>query len=253
MTVQGRQGTPCTPRSSGHGTAPLPVLTPRRHRSFFRPAHITGRPHGGDPCPFRFASCLDAMIAPMKYRASLPPTRYDVPTVIFHWGCAAIIVLQFATANSWGLFHNPLHHQLVVAHLTAGMVLSVLFPARLLWRLGWGRHIRAADRWLDAVLARGVEYSLYALVMLEIVLGYMWRWGNGQAMSFLSLQFMPPFGRFSASAISLLHGLHQWNGWLIIVLATGHGLAACFHYFILRDDVFQRMLVTGNASDEYGK
>ncbi|MBV1825489.1 cytochrome b/b6 domain-containing protein [Komagataeibacter oboediens] len=193
------------------------------------------------------------MIVRMNNRSSLSPARYDVPTIIFHWGCAAIIVLQFATANLWGLFQNPLHHQLVVTHLTAGMVLSVLFPARLLWRLGWGRHIRAADRWLDAVLARSVEYSLYGLVFLEIFLGYMWRWGNGQAMSFLSIQFMPPFGKFSASTISLLHWLHQWNGWLIIVLATGHALAACFHYFILRDDVFQRMLGTGDISDEYGK
>ncbi|PYD64879.1 cytochrome b [Komagataeibacter nataicola] len=193
------------------------------------------------------------MIVRMKYKSGLSPARYDAPTIIFHCGCTAIIMLQFATANLWGLFRNPLHHQLVVTHLTAGMVLSVLFPARLLWRLGWGRQIRAADRWLDAMLARYVEYSLYGLVLLEILLGYLWRWGNGQAMSFLSIQIMPPFGRFPTSTVGILHWLHQWNGWLIIVLATGHALAACFHYFILRDNVFQRMLLTGNVSDEYGK
>ncbi|GBQ63933.1 cytochrome b [Komagataeibacter swingsii] len=189
----------------------------------------------------------------MEQKPSPSPARYDLPTIVFHWSCAAIIVLQFATANIWGLFRNPLHHQLVVTHLTLGIILSMLMPARLLWRMSRGRHIRAADRWLDAVLARSVEYGLYGLVLLEIILGYLWRWGNGQPMSFLAIQIPPPFGRFSASTVDLLHWLHQWNGWLIIILATGHGLAACFHYFILRDDVFQRMLVKGTVSDEYGK
>ncbi|MGS0646548.1 cytochrome b [Komagataeibacter melomenusus] len=189
----------------------------------------------------------------MEHKPCPAPTCYDLPTIVFHWSCAAIIVLQFATANVWGLFRNPLHHQLVVTHLTSGIILSLLMPARLVWRMGWGRHIRASDRWLDAVLARSVEYGLYGLVLLEIPLGYLWRWGNGQPMSFLAIQITPPFGRFSASTVGLLHWLHQWNGWLIIVLATGHALAACFHYFILRDNVFNRMLAKGTISDEYGK
>lgn len=189
----------------------------------------------------------------MTEKPILPPTHYDKLTILFHWACAFIILLQFATANIWGLFQNPLHHQLVVTHLTAGMVLSVLFPIRLLWRLRWGQHIRIAHHWLDSVLARSVEYTLYALVLLEIFLGYLWRWGNGQPMSFLYYLIMPPFGKFSVSAISALHWLHQWNGRLIIMLATGHGLAACFHYFILKDHVFQRMLIAGDKSNEYGQ
>lgn len=186
----------------------------------------------------------------MTQETSPDRMRYDVPTVLFHWSCAAIIVLQFISANIWGLFRNPLHHQLVVVHLTAGMVLSVLLPLRIMWRAGWGRRMPASDRWLDAVMARSVEYSLYGLGMVEICLGYLWRWGNGQAMSFVSVQVMPPFGKFSIRTIELLHELHLYNGWLIVVLATGHALAACFHYFILRDNVLQRMFITGNISDE---
>lgn len=43
---------------------------------------------------------------------------------LFYWSCAAIIMLQFISADIWGLFHNPLRHQLLVSHLTAGMVPS---------------------------------------------------------------------------------------------------------------------------------
>lgn len=202
---------------------------------------------------FRFASCLQDKVVGMNQKTSFAVVRYDKPTILFHWVCAFIVILQFVSANIWGLFRNPLHHHLVVLHLTAGMVLSVLFPIRMIWRMGWGRHIRVADRWLDCIMARGVEYSLYGLVILEIALGYLWRWGNGQPMSFLTLQIRPPFEKFSASTIYLLHRLHQCNGWLITALAMGHALAACFHYFILRDHVLQRMLMTEDRLDEYGK
>lgn len=69
-------------------------------------------------------------------------------------------------------------------------------------------------------------------------------------MSFLSMQVMSPSGKFSIRTIEPLHELHLYNGCLIVVLATGHALAACFHYFILRDNVLRRMFITGNISDE---
>ncbi|WP_395371429.1 cytochrome b [Komagataeibacter diospyri] len=125
----------------------------------------------------------------------------------------------------------------------------MLLPVRIAWRIGWGRQMSASDRWLGSLLACSVEYSLYGLAMMEIGLGYLWRWGNGQAMSFLSGQVMPPFGKFAPARVGLLHQPHQWNGWLIIFLATGHALAACFHYFTLRDNVLQRMFMTGNISN----
>lgn len=79
----------------------------------------------------------------MNQKTPFTVVRYDKPTILFHWVCAFIVILQFVSANIWGLFRNPLHHHLVVLHLTAGMVLSVLFPIRMIWRMGWGGAISA--------------------------------------------------------------------------------------------------------------
>lgn len=84
-------------------------------------------------------------------------------------------MVLFATATVGRLFQNPLHHQIAVMHLTAGIVWGVLFPARLLWRLGWGSVFVP----FDAMLAGSVAYGLYGRVLLEIQLGYLWRRGNG--------------------------------------------------------------------------
>jgi hypothetical protein len=65
-----------------------------------------------------------------------------------------------------------------------------------------GQRIRAADRWFDSMLAGSVAYGLYGLGLLEIQLGYLWRWNNGQIMSFLSRQIMPSFGKFFASTMN---------------------------------------------------
>ncbi|GCE82017.1 cytochrome b [Komagataeibacter diospyri] len=126
--------------------------------------------------------------------------RYDAPTVFFYWSCAAIIMLQFISADIWGLFHNPLRHQLLVSHLTAGMVPSS----------ATARAHRVADR------VGATDVRIRPLAGLSL---------------------------------GLLHQPHQWNCWLIIFLATGHALAACFHYFTLRDNVLQRMFMTGNISN----
>ena len=78
--------------------------------------------------------------------------------------------------------------------------------------------------------------------MAEIALGYLWRWGAGQTMSFFGLPIPSPFARFPAETVSWLQMLHDRNAWLIAGLATGHGAAALFHQFVLKDKVLGRML-----------
>ncbi|MCP1228814.1 hypothetical protein [Acetobacter fabarum] len=72
---------------------------------------------------------------------------------------------------------------------------------------------------------------------------------KGKSMGSLSCQLRPSFAKFSAPTVGWLHGLRQWNGWLIMLLATGPALASCFHYFILKDTIFQKMLIKKDYSD----
>jgi cytochrome b561 len=36
--------------------------------------------------------------------------------------------------------------------------------------------------------------------------------------------------------------MHEWTGWAIVILATGHALAGLFHHYVVKDDVLVKML-----------
>ena len=136
---------------------------------------------------------------------------------------------------------------MVVAHLSAGILLTVIMAFRIVWRLTKGRHLSDLLLPVDRIFALGAEYTLYVLLLAEIVLGYLWRWGAGQTMTFFGLLISSPFARFPAETVAWLQMLHYWNAWLIMGLAIGHGAAALFHQFVLKDKVLGRMLLQGSS------
>ncbi|AOX21603.1 cytochrome b [Kozakia baliensis] len=168
--------------------------------------------------------------------------HYDRPTIILHWMAAFLVLFQFAVGEIWSWPAKLVHHLMVVAHLTAGILLTAIMAFRIVWRLTKGRHLSDLLRPVDRVCALGAEYTLYGLLLAEILLGYLWRWGAGQTMSFFGLLIPSPFARFPPNTVAWLQSLHDWNAWLIMGLATGHGAAALFHQFVLKDKVLGRML-----------
>ncbi|KXV22117.1 cytochrome B [Acetobacter malorum] len=168
--------------------------------------------------------------------------RYDRPTIVLHWTTAFLVLLQFALGETWNWPTKPVHHLMVVAHLTAGILLTAIMAFRIVWRLTNGRHLSDLLRPMDRIFALGAEYALYVLLLAEIVLGYLWRWGAGQTMSFFGLLIPSPFARLPPNTVAWLQSLHDWNAWLIMGLATGHGAAALFHQFVLKDKVLGRIL-----------
>ncbi|GAA3684087.1 MULTISPECIES: cytochrome b [Acetobacteraceae] len=168
--------------------------------------------------------------------------HYDALTMFLHWATALLVLFQFALGETWGLPTKPVHHLMVVAHLTAGIVLSVVVFVRLYWRLTGGRRLAFLLSPLDRLCAVAMESVLYGLLVTEAGLGFAWRWGAGQSMSFFGFLIPPPFTRFSSGTLKWVENLHSWNAWLIIALAVGHAGAALFHQFILKDGVLSRML-----------
>ena len=154
--------------------------------------------------------------------------RYDRPTIVLHWTTAFLVLLQFALGETWNWPTKPVHHLMVVAHLTAGILLTAIMAFRIVWRLTNGRHLSDLLRPMDRIFALGAEYALYVLLLAEIVLGYLWRWGAGQTMSFFGLLIPSPFARFPPNTAAWLQSLHDWNAWLIMGLATGHGACGAF-------------------------
>jgi cytochrome b561 len=169
-------------------------------------------------------------------------TRYDGLSIALHWLTAALVLVQFALAETWGWFDRPVRHVMVVAHMSAGIILAAVIAARIAWRLTPGHRMPpAVSGWVE-LASQAVHYLLYFMLAAEAVLGFVLRWSGNEAMSFFGLPIPSPFAPLSRSAHDLIGDTHKWNGWAIVILAAGHAAAALYHRYALHDRVLARML-----------
>jgi cytochrome b561 len=169
-------------------------------------------------------------------------TRYDPFAILLHWTTAVLVVVQMTLAQVWGLWGRPARHFMVVAHMSLGIVLTAVIVTRLVWRLIPGHQVPPSEVGWVRLASKSVHYLLYAMLAAEAVLGFLLRWSGGESMSFFGLQIASPFAEWSRPAHHLVGGLHEWNGWAIILVAAGHAAAALYHHYVLHDRVLRRML-----------
>lgn len=168
--------------------------------------------------------------------------RYDSFAVALHWATALLVVLQFVLAEFWGFAPRHTRQEMIVAHMSFGILFTLVLIVRIGWRLTPGHRVLDGTTGLVELASKTVHDLLYALLATQAVLGFVLRWSGNEAMSFFGLLIPPPFAPFSKSAHELMGVAHNWIGWAIIILAAGHAAAALFHHYVLCDDVLSRML-----------
>jgi cytochrome b561 len=182
-----------------------------------------------------------ALDAATRIAAGDDKTRYDNFSIALHWTTALLVLAQFVTSQIWDWFARPTHHLIVVAHMTMGVLLTVVIVARLIWRLTPGHRLAPiATGWMEAA-SRAGHWLLYLLLLSEAVLGWLTRWSEGRAMSFFGLLIQPLIGPMSRDAHHTLMERHEQVGWVIVIVALLHALAALYHHYSVRDRVLVRM------------
>jgi cytochrome b561 len=131
---------------------------------------------------------------------------------------------------------------MVISHMSLGVILTAVIAARIVWRFIPGHQVAAVDVGIARVAAKAVHYILYALLVAEAVLGFIFRWSEGKPINFFGLLIPGPFGAWSREAHHQVGEIHEWNGWAIIGIAFLHALAALYHHYVLKDRVLLRML-----------
>ncbi len=169
-------------------------------------------------------------------------TRHDIVTILLHWLTAALVVVQFLSAEFWDFFPHSQKRFLIVMHMSLGMVLVAVLLSRILWRLVPGHALHLHETGLSALAAKAMHYLLYTLLAAQMPLGFFTAWTKNRPLDVFGLLIGSPIGHCSRTTAYVVDQIHDINAWVIMGLAAAHALAALAHHFWWRDDVLRRIL-----------
>jgi cytochrome b561 len=177
-------------------------------------------------------------------------TNYDNVAISLHWLTALLVVLLFGLAETWDYFPKPTQESMQSLHVSLGMLLTAVVIARISWRLIPGHQREAiVGEWVK-LASKTVHYFLYVLLVVQVCLGFAYRWSQGHPVSFFGLFAIPgPYGAVDRPTRHLIHAVHEYVGWTIIIVAFGHAFAALYHHYKLHDRVLGRMLPLARHSE----
>lgn len=164
--------------------------------------------------------------------------RYDPATILLHWATAFLVIALwvlgqtsdwwprgFAQTTSWSI------------HVTLGLALACILVTRIVWRIGPGRALPAADDGILHTLARMTHVGLYGLLIVVVSLGVADALVRGFVL--FGVLPLPQLGDRAMRGV-----LNHWHGLAanaVLVLAGLHAAAALFHHYVRKDELLRRM------------
>jgi cytochrome b561 len=164
-----------------------------------------------------------------------------------HWLVAPIVLAQIPVGAIMGdLPQGALQDRLFFLHESFGLTVLALMIARIATRLRAAPPAAPGFSRAERITAAATHHSMYLLLALTPVLGWLALSAYGLRPAFFGL-FEPPALLAKDEPLSkLLFSLHGLAGFSLAGLIALHLLGVARHAFIKRDGVARRMLPRRN-------
>jgi cytochrome b561 len=176
-----------------------------------------------------------------------PASSYNTTAKVLHWLIVALLIAQFAFA--WTMPHigrNTPMTNLISLHFTFGIMVLAVVIVRLVWRATHGEPtpFDGMPPW-QVQSRRALHWSLYALLFVIPILGWINASWRGMPVVMLGVQLPQLIGTRSAgwAWTGDVHGF--LSNYVLLTLVGLHVVAGLYHYLVRRDGVLQRMLLGG--------
>jgi cytochrome b561 len=177
--------------------------------------------------------------------------EYTTGAKWFHWISVVLIlvalpvgfVIPFITDADDGA-HKTLFYAI---HQTAGLTVLFVAIARLIWRI---RHpAPPLPMLVPGVLRKAsaaVHHSLYALMILQPILGFLatnaWGFPMEGGTAYFGVINFPKYMETNEALAGVLQTLHNIGGYLFVVLLVLHVGGAVVHQAVRKDNTLLRMI-----------
>jgi cytochrome b561 len=177
--------------------------------------------------------------------ARISSGNYNPVAKLFHWLIFALLVAQYAVGSIMPhIGRKTVNEGWVSWHFSIGAAILAVIVARFLWRLFNPVAPAIGLAPWEAALSRFTHFALYALVFVMTVLGWMATNSRGWDVKLFGVI---PFPALVPKGSKLGHQAGDIHNILVYVLLgfiALHVAGALYHYFVKRDQVLQRMLLT---------
>ena len=171
------------------------------------------------------------------------PLRYGWVTMILHWSMAIGITGMFCLG--WWMvdldYYDAWYQRGPNLHRSLGVVMMLLWLARLGWRWASVQPVMAGDR-LQTRLASTLHWAFYVLIPLLGMSGYLITTADGRGVAVFGWFTIPASLTGFDNQEDLAGEIHWYLALCIIGGACLHSLAALKHEFIDRDGTLSKML-----------
>jgi cytochrome b len=179
-----------------------------------------------------------------------PVRVWDLPTRLFHWALAALVVCSFVTVKLGGFWMDW--------HMRSGYAILALVLFRVLWGFAGSRYAlfssfvrRPADviGYLRGQVEHGAGHSPLAAVSVLALLGALLvQAGTGLFSNDGNFTEGPLARLVSSAAGERLSTVHRFGEWALYALVGLH-IAAIAYYTTFRRVALVRPMITGDRFD----
>ena len=169
-----------------------------------------------------------------------PIVGYGLTARLFHWLTAILVLVQIplgilVTNFDLGALYN--------LHKSNGMLILVVVICRLLWRMTHQPPPLSSDiPAIQRLAAHSVHWALYALLIIQPIVGWIATSAYPAPLPFFGLFEMPPIWWADRALSERLFVVHLGLGIVMAGLLAAHIGAALFHHFVRKDAVLDRMI-----------
>jgi len=169
-------------------------------------------------------------------------SRYGAGARLFHWLTVMLVVVAYVLSSGDGYsLYSASADGLRRIHETLGVFVFSVVVLRLIWRLIDSAPAKQPmPRWMT-LIALLVHFVLYVFLIAIPTTAVLGTWLEGIPVTLPGFDIAPQITKAHGLG-HLMMEIHATLGNAILWVAGVHTAGALFHYFYLRDEVFQSMI-----------